>query len=209
MIKTKIAVVDDHPIIRFGLRKMLNEMKNVEVVFEACNGKEFVDNIKNIKADLVIIDINMPIMTGDEAVRIVKKIMPDLKIIVLSMNNEDLFFKIMNDLNVDGYIVKESEFDELERAIKTVLKGGKYFSQELLLNMLNKHLVQSLMSLTERETQVLHYLCSGLSTNETAEKLFISPRTVEKHRADLFIKTGTTTSISLVVYAFRNGLVKI
>jgi DNA-binding NarL/FixJ family response regulator len=208
-LNIKVAIVDDHAILRFGLKKMLSEMPGVEVVIEACNGRDFIDQLQHARPQLVIIDINMPVMSGDEAVRIARQHNPDLKVIVLSMNNEEKYFKTMNELGVDGYIIKESDYEELERAITTVLKGGKYFSQELLLNMLKQKSENNLqIILTDRENDVLQCLCNGLSTNEAAEKLFISPRTIEKHRSDLFLKTGTTTSISLVAFAFRNGLVK-
>lgn len=209
MNKMKIAIVDDHKILRNGLKMLLRDMENTEVVIEASNGKEFVEQLKHIVPDLVIIDINMPVMSGDEAIRIARKMHPDLKIIVLSMNNEEQYFKTMNDIGVDGYIIKESDYDELEHAIETVIKGGKYFSQELLLNMVNNRSVKSNIHLSDREQEVLNYLCRGYSANEIAEKMFISPRTVEKYRSDLLLRTSTPNSVSLVVFAIKNGLVKI
>jgi len=209
MTKMKIAIVDDHKILRNGLKILLQSMENTEVVIEASNGKEFIEQLQQTVPDLVIIDINMPVMSGDEAVRIARKMLPDLKFIVLSMNNEAQYFKEMNDLGVDGYIIKESDYDELEHAIETVMKGGKYFSQELLLNMVNNRSANSNIKLTDREQQVLNYLCRGFSANEIAEKLFISPRTVEKHRSDLLLRTATPNSVSLVVFAIKNGIVKI
>jgi DNA-binding NarL/FixJ family response regulator len=207
--KIKVAIADDHAMVRFGLRKMLDAMENIEVVIEASNGKELVDNLPLKEPELAIIDINMPVMDGEEAIRQARKQFPDLKIIILSMNNDERYFKAMNDLGVDGYIIKESEYEELEHAIATVLKGGKYFSQELLLGMVNNRPVESKIDLTEREREVLNYLCKGYSVKEIGEKLFISPRTVEKHRSDLFLRTQTASSISLVVYAIKNGIVKL
>ncbi|HNW49741.1 MAG TPA: response regulator transcription factor [Prolixibacteraceae bacterium] len=205
----KIAIVDDHTILRNGLKMLLRDMQNTEVVIEASNGKEFIDQLQHVVPDLVIIDINMPVMKGDEAVKIARQMHPNLKVIVLSMNSEEQFFKIMNDLGVDGYIIKESDYDELEHAIETVMKGGKYFSQELLLNMVNNRAPNTNIQLTEREQTVLNFLCRGFSANEIADKLFISPRTVEKHRSDLLLRTGTPNSVSLVVFAIKNALVRI
>jgi DNA-binding NarL/FixJ family response regulator len=205
----KIAIVDDHKILRNGLKMLLHAMENTEVVIEASNGKEFIEQLQQTKPDLVIIDINMPVMSGDEAIRIARKLLPDLKVIVLSMNNEAQYFKAMNELGVDGYIIKESDYDELEHAIETVMKGGKYFSQELLLNLVNNRTANSNIKLTDREQEVLNYLCRGFSANEIAEKMFISPRTVEKYRSDLMLRTATPNSVSLVVFAIKNGLVKI
>ena len=205
----KIAIVDDHTILRNGLKMLLGAMENIEVVIEAANGKEFIDQLQHVEPDLTIIDINMPVMRGDEAIKIAREKFPDLKVIVLSMNSEEQYFKTMNDLGVDGYIIKESDYDELEHAIETVMKGGKYFSQELLLNMLNNRSPVHNIELTDREREVLMYMCKGLSTSEIAEKLFISPRTVEKHRSDLLLRTATPNAVSLVVFAIKNGLVKI
>ncbi len=209
MTKTKVAIVDDHKILRDGLRLMLENMDNVEIVIEASNGKEFIDQLQSVLPDLVIIDINMPVMSGEEAISIVKKKYPDMKVLVLSMNNEEQYYKTMNDLEVDGYIVKESDYNELRHAIQVVLDGGKYFSQVLLLRMVNNRDNNLNINLTTREIEVLNYLCKGMSANEIGEKLFISPRTVEKHRSDLLLRTGTPNSISLVLFAVKNGIVKI
>lgn len=203
----QVAIVDDHKILRNGLKVLLATMDHVEVLFEASNGKEFLDFLDSLVPDLVIMDINMPVMSGDEAIRQAKKLYPDLKYIILSMNHEEQYFKIMNDLNVDGFIIKESDYDELEHAIQTVMKGGKYFSQQLLLNLMNNRSDRIQVSLTDREHEVLRYLCKGYSASEIADKLFISPRTVEKHRSDLLLRTGSGNSISLVVFAIKNGLV--
>lgn len=205
----KIAIVDDHKILRNGLRMLLTEMGNIEIVLEASNGQEFIEKLDACTPDLVIIDINMPIMTGDVAIKMARKKLPNLKVIVLSMNNQEHYFKALNDLAVDGYIVKESDYDELQHAISTVMKGGKYFSQELLLNLVNNKTSSPHTNLTNREQQILNFLCQGLSANEIAEKLFISPRTVEKHRSDLLLRTGSPNSISLIVFAIKNGLVTI
>jgi DNA-binding NarL/FixJ family response regulator len=207
MEKIKVAIVDDHQILRAGLKVLLQCIENIDIIIEASNGKDFIDQLEINVPDLVIIDINMPVMNGAEAVKIARKKFPNLKIIVLSMNREEHYFKTMNDLGVDGYIIKESDYEELEHAIETVLKGGKYFSQELLLSMVNNRPSHMKINLSEREQEVLNYMCKGLSANEIAEKLFISPRTVEKYRSDLLLRTESANSISLVVFAIKNGLV--
>jgi DNA-binding NarL/FixJ family response regulator len=209
MKKTKVAIVDDHKILRDGLRLMLENMDNIEIVIEASNGKEFIDQLQTVLPDLAIIDINMPVMGGEEAISIMKVKYPEMKVLVLSMNNEEQYFKTMNDLGVDGFIVKESDYNELRHAIQVVVDGGKYFSQVLLLRMVNNRENNLNLNLTNRELDVLNYLCKGMSANEIAEKLFISPRTVEKHRSDLLLRTGTPNSISLVIFAVKNGLVKL
>jgi len=188
---------------------MLENMDNIEIVIEASNGKEFIDQLQTVLPDLAIIDINMPVMGGEEAISIMKVKYPEMKVLVLSMNNEEQYFKTMNDLGVDGFIVKESDYNELRHAIQVVVDGGKYFSQVLLLRMVNNRENNLNLNLTNRELDVLNYLCKGMSANEIAEKLFISPRTVEKHRSDLLLRTGTPNSISLVIFAVKNGLVKL
>ena len=205
----KIAIVDDHKILREGLRVLLNHIPNVEVVFEADNGKDFVDGLALVTPDLVIIDINMPIMAGDEAVRLARLKLPDLKVIVLTMNTDEHYFNTMNKLGVDGYIIKESEYEELQHAISSVMKGGKYFSQTLLVNLLNNRKPELSIKLSERDKEILQLLCKGLSAQEIADVLFISVRTVEKQRSLLLEKTESPNSISLVVYAIKNGLVSI
>ena len=151
MEKTKIAIVDDHQILRAGLKVLLQCIDNIDIVIEASNGKEFIEQLEVSIPDLVIIDINMPVMNGAEAVKIARKKFPDLKVIVLSMNREEHYFKTMNDLGVDGYIIKESDYEELEHAIETVLKGGKYFSQELLLSLVNNRPAHMKINLSDRE----------------------------------------------------------
>ncbi len=206
----KIAIVDDHAVLRFGLNKLLSSIDGVEVIIEANNGKEFLDLMNDYETHIAFIDLNMPVMNGFETIKILKIKYPNVKTIVLSMNDNEQDFKILNNLGVDGYLLKDAGFDEIERAIKTIKEGGKYFSQELLLKFIQSENSSSAkIELTKRETEVLECLCNGLSAKDSAERLNISPRTVEKHRTELFAKTGTNSSISLVVYALKNNLIKL
>ncbi len=206
----KIAIVDDHAVLRFGLNKLLSSIEGVKVVIEANDGKEFLERINDNIPDVAFIDLNMPVMGGIETVKVLKAKHYNIKTIILSMNDNEQDFKLLNDLGVDGYLLKDADFDEFERAINTVRGGGKYFSQELLLKFLQSSQTSSIsIELTKRETEVLECLCQGLSAKESAERLNISPRTVEKHRTELFAKTGTNSSIALVVYAMKNNLVKL
>lgn len=209
MDKIKIAIVDDHKIFREGLKALLGHMNNVEVVLEAGNGKEFIDLLEVLTPDLVIIDINMPVMSGEEAIRIAQERFPDLKVIVLTMNTQEQYYQSLTKQNVDGYIIKESDYEELEHGIAVVMKGGKYFSQSLLVNLLNNRKKDVVVHLTEREKEILQLICKGFSAQEIADKLFLSVRTVEKHRSLLLEKTNTVNSISMVVYAIKNSLVSL
>jgi DNA-binding NarL/FixJ family response regulator len=209
MTKTRIAIVDDHTILRDGLKALLKEMPGMDIVMEASNGQEFIQQLEFITPDLVIMDIKMPIMNGPETIKIVREKLPQIKIIVLSMYGDEVYYNAMNAMDVDAYITKESDYDELERAISSVLKGGKYFSQRLLLNILDKKRKESNLHFTVREREILQFLCQGLSTQEIAKKLFLSDRTIEKYRSELLLRTGSPNSISLVMYAIKNGLIKI
>ncbi|MCW3787300.1 response regulator transcription factor [Plebeiibacterium sediminum] len=206
----KIAIVDDHAVLRFGLNKLLSSIDGVEVVIEANDGKEFLDLINNNIPDIAFIDLNMPVMNGIETVKVLKAKYNKVKAIILSMNDNEQDFKLLNEMGVDGYLLKDADFDEIERAINTVKGGGKYFSQELLLKFLQSgHSASNSIELTKREYEVLECLCQGLSAKESAERLNISPRTIEKHRTELFAKTGTNSSIALVVYAVKNNLINL
>ena len=206
---TRIAIVDDHKILRDGLKALIHEMENTIFEFEASNGLEFIRLLPNFNPDVVIIDISMPVMNGDEAVKQAKKIAPQLKFIVLSMHTDEHYFQTMKDLDVDGFIIKESDYNELELAINTVKKGGKYFSQQLLLNLIAQKNEKSLNALTPREIDIVKLLSLGLSTLEIADKLNLSVRTIEKHRSELLLRTQSANSISLIIYAIKNGLISI
>ena len=206
---TRIAIVDDHKILRDGLKALIQEMENTIFEFEASNGLEFIRLLPNFNPDVVIIDISMPVMNGDEAVKQAKKIAPQLKFIVLSMHTDEHYFQTMKDLDVDGFIIKESDYNELELAINTVKKGGKYFSQQLLLSLIDQKNDKNLNSLTPREIDIVKLLSLGLSTLEIADKLNLSVRTIEKHRSELLLRTQSANSISLIIYAIKNGLISI
>ncbi|BDX36776.1 DNA-binding response regulator [Tenuifilaceae bacterium CYCD] len=209
MESKKAIIVDDHKIFRESLAFMLANQANIEVMAQANNGKEFLDLLKESKPDIVLLDIEMPVMDGVEATRQAVMIHPDLKILILSMHKDEEFYSSMIDLGVKGFILKESDSSEVKKAIDEILDGNLYFSQDLLVSMLKKRKDAKLVELTQRENEVLALIAKGLSNAEIADKLFISARTVEKHRAELLLKTESKNSISLVVYAIKNGLVSI
>jgi DNA-binding NarL/FixJ family response regulator len=209
MEKIKVAIVDDHKILREGLKRILKDIPNVEVVIEASDGAEFIKQLDFITPHIAIVDINMPVMNGDEAVKLAKQKLPNLKVIILSMISSEDYYNTFNKLGVDGYLLKESDYEELNHAITSVMKGGKYFSQELLVNLLNHRNPEIHINITKREQEILQLLCSGFATQEISDKLHLSVRTVEKYRSDLLLKTGVSNSISLVLYAIKNKLVEI
>jgi DNA-binding NarL/FixJ family response regulator len=209
MTKQKVLIVDDHQLFRNGLRFILNEIDYLDIIGEASNGSEFLDIVKAIKPDIVLMDINMPEMNGIVATEKALAMYPDLKILVLSMFGDDEYYNNMIDLGVKGFILKDADNDELKTAIRRILEGQTYFSQELLLNLIRNKDAESDIDLTKREKEILLLICKGYSTGEIAEELHISIRTVERHRSSLLMKTDSNNSIKLVIYAIKNNLVKI
>jgi len=209
MEKYKIVIVDDHQLFRNGLKFILNEIKNVQVVGEASNGQEFLDLLEFIVPDLVLMDINMPVMNGVTASKIALEKYPQLNILVLSMYGETEYYNTMIDIGVKGFILKDIDNKELEDSIIKVISGGTYFSQELLLNLIKSKSYNENIVLTKREKEVLELICKGYSNQQISVQLFISQRTVERHRSSLLLKTDSKNSISLVVFAIKHKLISI
>lgn len=207
--KNKIFIVDDHNLFRNGLKFIMEDMDDVEVVAEASNGQEFLSLLDVVKPDLVLMDISMPVLNGVEATRISLERNPDLNILVLTMFGEDAYYNTMIELGVKGFLLKDAENQELKDGIRTILKGGTYFSQELLLNLIKHRSDNNSVVLTRREQEVLALICKGYSNSQISDELHISQRTVERHRSNLLLKTESNNSISLVVYAIKNNLVSI
>jgi DNA-binding NarL/FixJ family response regulator len=212
--KIKVFLVDDHNLFLNGLKMLLVAMPGFEVVGEAYNGIEFLEKYPSHNPDVVLMDISMPIMDGIEASRLALEKTPNLKIITLSMFGDQEYYTKMLECGVRGFLLKDSDIQEVKTAIQTVLEGGNYFSHQLLRSLIlaRKESVQTGEEeehLSERELEVLIEICQGLSNNEIADKLFISKRTVEKHRANVLIKTGCKNTASLVVYAIKNHLVEV
>ncbi|GAB7088877.1 MULTISPECIES: response regulator transcription factor [Marinifilum] len=213
MEENKVIIVDDHKMFRSGLRFLLSNIPNITVIGEASNGKEFLKMAENETIDIALMDINMPEMNGIEATRIAMEKYPDLKVIVLSMHGEEEYYDQMLDAGVKGFLLKNSDADELIAAIEAVIAGKSYFSQELLVDILDQKRLQKLrtdtVKLSTRELEVLKLICDGFSNAEIAEHLFISHRTVDRHRANLLSKTGCKNSTSLVMYAVKNKIIEI
>jgi DNA-binding NarL/FixJ family response regulator len=213
MEKIKIIVADDHQLFRNGLKILLNAFPEFEVIAEASNGADFLEVLKHARADVALMDINMPEMDGIEATRKGMKLSPDLCIIALSMYGEEEYYYKMVDAGAKGFLLKDSDISEVKEAILTVRKGGSYFSQELLYHVIQKikHRENESKSanLSKREKEILFKICEGLSNQEIAESLFISKRTVDKHRANLLGKTNSKNTASLILFAIKNKLIEI
>lgn len=202
----KIWLVDDHLLFRTGFKTLLSRIDGVEVSFEASNGYEFLTKLNSEKPDIVFMDISMPKVDGVEATQKAINIYPDINIIILSMFGERDYYTRLVDLGVKGFLLKSCNFQEIEQALESVGNGDFYFSQELL-NMTSTQDIKTtlLEELSEREKEILIKVCDGASNQEIADQLFISKRTVEKHRANLMLKTNCNNTASLVVFAVKNG----
>lgn len=214
-----ILLVDDHALFRSGLKLLLSANKSYKIVHEASNGIEMLDFLATSPTSphVVMLDISMPEMDGVEAAQRAIELYPEIKIITLSMyGEEDYYFKMVG-IGVKGFLLKSSSINEVQEAIETVIGGGSYFSQEVLSNLIgslrhsphHQQLIQDDKALSEREMEILLEICSGLTNQEIAEKLFISKRTVDKHRANILEKTGCRNTANIVVYAIKNHLVEI
>ena len=209
MKRYKTILVDDHLLFRKGLRLILEEMDEIEIIAEASNGKEFNRIIDNIMPDLVLMDIKMPGLEGDIITRKTLEKKPDILIIALTMFSEIEYFHRMQDAGVSGYILKNADPAELTSAIRKVLSGKTYYSQELLLNLIKFDTQipdNNKIDLSDREIEVLKLICQGYSNGEIAEKLYLSIRTIETHRANLLSKTNSKNTVQLVVHAIREKL---
>ncbi|MCX6307048.1 MAG: response regulator transcription factor [Bacteroidetes bacterium] len=213
----QIYLVDDHSIFLKGLSLLLNEVVEFKVIGEARNGMEFLLDLEHHVPDVVLMDIRMPGMNGIEATRLALEKIPGLNIIALTMFGEQKYYKLMAEAGARGFLQKDVTKDELVEAIKRVSDGESYFSHRVRSELAGNSegqegediLKKMGEKLTEREVEVLHYLVSGLSAPEIADKMFISARTVEGHRASLISKTRTKNIVELVIFAIKNNLVSI
>lgn len=217
----RIALVDDHSLFRRGLKVLLSSRPDFEVVADAGSGGEFLAMLPSVRPDVVFMDYDMPEMNGAETAERALTEYPDLKVITLSMFGDSAYYSRMMSSGAKGFLLKDSEFDEVVEAVETVYSGGTYFSSSLLESL--SHSIRSAASgvdaaadavaesdrLSDREVEILVAICQGFSTQEIADRLFISKRTVDKHRANILEKSGCKNTASLVVYAIRHGLVEV
>ncbi len=214
-MEPKIALVDDHNLFRNGLRGLLERVGGCRVVAEAAAGEEFLALLPGLEADVVFMDISMSGIDGSETTRRALELRPDLRIVTLSMFGDEHYYTRMVEAGACGFLLKDSALDEVLEAIRTVMAGGTYFSDNLL-ESLSSHLKTASApaptdeeTLSAREREILIAVCQGLSNQEIADRLFISKRTVDKHRANILEKTGCRNTANLVVYAIKNGLVEL
>ncbi len=209
----RIALVDDHTLFRNGLRGLLEHRTRYRVVGEAGSGEEFLALLDGgLDADVVFMDFAMAGIDGAQTTEQALAKRPNLKIITLSMYGEESYYTRMVEAGARGFLLKDSDISDVIEAVETVAAGGTYFSPQLLSSLAGRMRTREAVTdepLSSREREILVAVCRGLSNQEIADELFISKRTVDKHRANILEKTGCKNTASLVVYAIRNRIVEI
>lgn len=218
----KLLVVDDHRLIINGIKTMLEEVDDIVIVAEASNGNEAIEAVRqHPELSVVLMDVKMPIKDGVEATREILSIRPDLKVMALTMFEEDKFIANMLQAGAIGYVLKHTSKSELIAAIRKINEGEPYFSHDIARMVMTRYLANRLppstlpahgnednvTELTERETEILKLIASQLTNQEIAERLFISPRTVHSHRRNLMQKIGVKNTAGLVRYAIENSII--
>jgi len=209
MKKNKVLLVDDHNIVLDGLSSLLSKLDNIEIVGVATNARDGLKQLAATKAELVITDINMPGMDGLEFIKTIRTEFPPTKIIALSLHDEPHYIRNIMKYRVQGYILKNDASTELLIAVERVLSGKTFFSSkinQILMEQLNESNAEKL--LTDRELQIIKLIAQELSNKQIAEQLFISKRTVETHRKNIFRKTDSKNIVGLIKYAISNKLIE-
>lgn len=213
----KIAIADDHKLFREGLRFLMDQMDDLEVVFEASNGKELLEQMENHEPDVLLLDLDMPEVDGLEALKQLRPRFPSLGIIILTMHSDSKMVAYLMELGANSYLLKDTSPEEFRKAISSVIQEGFYFNKLVSQAMLTglkgqskkKPTLNDTETLTTREIEVLELICQEYTAKEIAEKLFISHRTVEGHRKNLIEKLGVKNTAGLIVKAIKEGIIEV
>jgi len=211
----KVAIADDHALFRTGVKTSLSSRKDIQMIAEAENGMQLMNLLKHIKPDVILLDIHMPIMDGYTTLPEIKKLYPEMKVIMLSMNNDPSIITKMIEIGANSYLTKESDSETIYQAIKTCYEQEFFFNDltnKALLNGLRMKKPQESpmqeVQLTDKEITILKLMCEEKSTKEIADIVDLSPRTVEAIRDKLKTKTGVKSMAGLVMYAVKAGIVE-
>jgi two-component system, NarL family, response regulator NreC len=212
--KIKVFLVDDHPVVREGVRSCLRKYEQVEVVGEAANGHEAIDRAKEFAPDIILMDVTMPGMNGLEATKCLKAVCPQCHVLIFTVHEKREFVREMIQSGARGYIRKNTSPMELVSAIERIHRGETFFMPDVAQAffddyVLNGGRVEETRELSEREKQVLKLIVSGLANKEMADRLSLSVRTVEKHRQKIMQKLGIHKATELVKFAITRGLVSL
>jgi two-component system response regulator NreC len=216
MQKARVLLVDDHAILREGIKALLEKQENIEVVAEAANGREAISKVAQFHPDVVILDISMPLMDGLEATRQIKRESPDVKILVLTMHDDEEYFLQLLRAGASGYVTKKAVSRELLSAIEAVHRGESFFCPSMAKSLLSdylrlteniEHMEQE--DLTPREREIVKLIAEGYTNQQIAGLLHRSVKTIESHRSNILRKLGIHDSTGLVKYAVRKKLIEI
>lgn len=210
----RLFLVDDHAVVREGLRNLLEQEPDFTVIGEAANGQQLLDRLPTTPTDVVLLDLNMPVLGGIATTERLRADYPAVRIIVLSMVEETLYIKQSLLAGASGYLLKNASKHEVLTGIRTVLAGRRFLCSEIGLSLLDKVLTASTATpesaagarLSHREQEVLYLVAEGLTTTQIADQLFTSKRTVETHRQNMLEKTGCKNTAALISYAIMRGL---
>ena len=216
MNKIKVMLVDDHTMVREGLKLALNSQGNIKIVGEASNGIEAVELVDEVNPDIILMDISLPDLDGLAAAKKIKKISKSVKIIILTMLENELYIIDALKNNIEGFINKDSSINELLKAIEEVYYGKRYFNKEIAdkifehiahINDKGKNASNPRTILTNRQIEVIKLVAKGLTSKEVAEKLFLSELTVIKHRKNIIKKLDLKNFTEVVSYAHHEGII--
>ncbi len=213
----KVVIADDHELLRQGFKTIMKKVSDIKVIGEASHGKELLEEVEKSRPDIVLTDIKMPIMDGIEATKTLKKKLPNIKVIALSMFDDDNLIIDMLESGAKGYLLKNASKSELEEAVRTVYSGDIYYckktSNKLIQLMaqskFNPYSIKEKPDFTKNELEVISLICKEASNKEIANILHLSIRTIEGYREKIQEKTKTKNTAGIVVYAIKNGLFKI
>lgn len=212
----RLAIADDHALFRRGLVSIFSNTPGIELMYEAIDGQDLIEKMADQQPDVVLLDLQMPRLDGIKTTQHIRQRFPGVKIVILSMHDEDNFVMHLMELGANGYLLKDADPEEVERAIHTVATEdyyyGSFLTKVMHRRMLDKsrkrepmHL-DSKANLTAREVEVLRLICEGRTTAQIADKIFLSDRTVEGHRNRIMEKIGAKNTAGMVVYAVKNGI---
>lgn len=210
----KIMITDDHSMVREGLKNLLELDGDIEVIAEAVDGKDCLEQLEVVKPDVLLLDINMPNMNGLEVLKELKSRRSKIKVLMLTVHNETEYLMKAVDIGINGYVLKDSESSELKKAIFAIVDGETYIQPSLIPALNAKRIEKNedeekIDSLTKRELEVLKLLAVGMYNKEVAEKLNISERTVKNHVSNIFKKLEVTDRTQAAVFAIRNNLIQV